>query len=766
MIVGASILAALPVVIASFLISSLASQHSELALQESAKARLIAARDITQGRIEDYFKIIQKQIVTYSGNRMVIQATKDFKNSFTEYKTEVNSDIKKARKELTSYYRSIFSSEYQKRNTGKSPTVDKWLSSLDDDSIALQHKLISANSNPLGEKDKLADMADGSSYAFAHKQYHPVFNEYQSTFGYYDIFIVDINSGDIIYSVFKELDYSTSLLDGPFSQSGIGEVFRKASQLSSGSAIVDFKPYEPSYQDPASFIASPIFDNGKAIGVLIFQMPIDVINQIMTYNQDWKGSGLGETGESFLIGDDFKTRTMRRLLIEDKSAFIKVLRESNLNKSIVDTIDTKGTNIGLQTVKSTGTTEAIAGKKGFDTFQDYRKTRVISAYAPLKIDGLKWAILTEIDESEAFEPAIKLKEEIIYMAVIITLILAVIGLICGVIFSSRITTPVIRLSHTLQQIQKNLDLTKRADDSTPDEIGDAARAFNEMIIQFHNGMIEVAAATEQIASATEETSIVSGETQRNISEQQLSTEQVATAIHEMTTTVQEVTRSIAQTAEAAHQAFKETNVGDQMVNTTVTSIQAFATQINSVALAIQALEKNSENIGSIVDVIKSIAEQTNLLALNAAIEAARAGEQGRGFAVVADEVRTLAGRTRESTEEITQMVEKLQTGARESVLLMNNSKEQIDSVVEQAKKAGDSLSNISSSVSQINEMSTQIAVASEEQVSVTEEINQSLAKINVMAVQTAEGAGQTAKASDSMAQLAVTMKSLVQRFRI
>jgi len=632
--------------------------------------------------------------------------------------------------------------------------------------VRLQHKLIAANPNPLGEKDNLIDFADSSSYGEHHSKYHPVFRQYQQEFGYYDIFVVDAKSGDIVYSVFKELDYSTSLKDGPFAQTGIGQVYRSALQLSSGSSITDFAPYAPSFEAPAAFIGAPINHNGQVVGVLIFQMPIDAINKVMTYEQNWQGSGLGLSGESYLVAEDNKSRTLSRFLIEDKAEYLRALKNSGASAATLAMIETKNTNIGLQSVKTAGVNRALSGKVGFDIFQDYRGVPVLSAYSPVAITGLNWVILTEIDESEAFAPAYKLTSDITNIALIVTVILTIIGLGAGVLFSNHITSPIINLSHLLKDVQTESDLTKRSSYTSNDEIGEAANSLNQMLEQFHQGIVEVSESTEQIATATEETSIISSQTQENINQQQVSTEQVATAINELTSTVQEVTKNIAQTADAAHKAYDETNSGDQIVKQAISGILSFVEQKNDAAESIQQPVPASRSTASVGDVLKSIADQTNLLALNAAIEAARAGEQGRGFAVVADEVRNLAGKTQESTEEINQMVERLQSSARSSVNLMNQNKSQIQNVIDTAQQAGSSLSNISSAVNEINDMSTQIATAAEEQVSVTEEINQNLVRINTMATQTAEGSEQTSMASQDLAELAVKMKSLVSRFKI
>ena len=763
---GACLLAAIPVIIASLIISYSASENSEEALEEAAKSRLIAARNITKKRIEDYFNTIKNQAITFSQNHMIIDATKDFIKAYDHFPAEDNTPLNIATERLTEYYQTTFSEQYGKRNQNRAPSLNQWQGKLSESALLLQYQFIVNNPNPLGEKDKLTQMEGSSQYSSAHTKYHPELRSFLHQFGFYDIFIINADSGKVVYSVFKEIDYATSLFDGPFSETGLAKAYKQALSLTAGTTIVDFSPYPPSYQDPASFIAAPIIDNGRKIGVLVFQMPVATINNIMTYEQQWEENGLGKSGESYIVGEDSKSRTLSRFLIENSQQYISTLRKSGLEASIINTIQAKQTNIGLQPIKTTGVERALAGESGFAIFPDYRNVEVLSAYSPLKINGLSWAIMTEIDKDEAYAPAYKLTDSILNISIVSTLFLALAGLCAGIIFSNKITTPITKFSKLLQTIEKSSDLTQRIENKSSDEIGDAASSLNKMLDQFLLGMQKVSASTEQIATATEQTSSISGETQQNIEHQKIATEQVATAINQLSATVQEVTRNISLSADAAEHAQLETTAGEGIVKQTVADILAFSEHVGEAANSIQVLEKDSENISSVVDVIKSIADQTNLLALNAAIEAARAGEQGRGFAVVADEVRTLAGRTQESTEEINQMVDHLQSSARESVDLMNNNKNQIHGVVKSAQQAGESLNKISIAVNKINMMSTQIATAAEEQVSVTEEINQNLVKINSMATHTSEGSAQTLLASDSLAKLAVNLKNLVEQFKI
>lgn len=352
----------------------------------------------------------------------------------------------------------------------------------------------------------------------------------------------------------------------------------------------------------------------------------------------------------------------------------------------------------------------------------------------------------------------------------ITLLIAVVALIIGLfvafVIGRTIAKPINLAVEAMNDIAAGGgDLTKRLDEKGKDEVAQMAQAFNRFAEKVRHMVMQVSGSTAQLATAAEEMSVITNETNQGVQKQQAETEMVATAMNEMTATVQEVARHATEASRAAQSADTEARNGKDVVQHTVSSINTLANEVEMATQVINKLEADSINIGAVLDVIRGIAEQTNLLALNAAIEAARAGEQGRGFAVVADEVRTLASRTQKSTQEIQSMIESLQLGSRNAVKAMEVSQSQSKKSVEQVLNARGTLDAITEAVTTISTMNIQIASAAKEQSNVAEEINKNVVNISRVVEQTADGAQQTQTASYELANLANELQNLVGQFK-
>ncbi|MBL1260867.1 MAG: methyl-accepting chemotaxis protein [Thiotrichaceae bacterium] len=328
-----------------------------------------------------------------------------------------------------------------------------------------------------------------------------------------------------------------------------------------------------------------------------------------------------------------------------------------------------------------------------------------------------------------------------------------------------IVKPIRRIIATAKDIAEGEgDLTKRLDASSKDELGELAHWLNQFITHIQEMIKGLDTATTRVATAAEQMQSITATTNQNIKNQQLQTDQVATAINEMSATVQEVAQNTSAAETAASQAQAESNNGQQIVEESMSVIEALSHEVEQAAQVIQVLADDSQSVGAVLNVIKDIAEQTNLLALNAAIEAARAGEQGRGFAVVADEVRTLATRTQESTQEIQSIIEKLQIGAQNSVTAMEAGRAQARTSVEQAAKIKAALHAIGGAITTINDMNVQIATAAEEQSAVTEEINRNVVAISQIADETTTNAQGISDSGDELAAMAHQLQGVVKRF--
>jgi anti-anti-sigma regulatory factor/HAMP domain-containing protein len=406
---------------------------------------------------------------------MVISALKEF-NSATRSGSRLSPEAnQECATDVRAYYQSEFLPRLDAVTAADVPQAD--LVPTEVTSLGLQCNYIARNDFPVGSKHLMDAASATSSYDSVHRRYHPVLRSYQSRFGYYDIFLIDAESGRIVYSVFKEVDFATSLFHGPFRDSNLAEAVKEAMESGNSefTALVDYEPYLPSYNGYASFVASPIFDGDELIGVLAMQMPIDQIDRMMTNDRRWSEIGLGRSGESYLIGHDFTLRNQSRFFLEDSDAFLDQMRASGAPETAIRSIARLESTIGRLTVKTSGSERAVAGVSGKDIIEDYRGVRVLSAFKELQISGLDWAIMSEIDEEEALAPIVRLRNTMTLAVLLIVLISAFLS----VLFARGLTTPIGELASAAESVASG-DLDVSIDVRREDEIGRLAKSFQTM----------------------------------------------------------------------------------------------------------------------------------------------------------------------------------------------------------------------------------------------------------------------------------------------
>jgi methyl-accepting chemotaxis protein len=466
--------------------SILAARFAAKELEKIEYSKLESVREIKASAIERYFQTINKQLVNLAEMRETVSAMRAFSRTFDNMGKvdgyDSPEEFQRIKSELKSYYTNEYLPEYKNRNNGESIDVSPLIDSLPSQAVVAQYQYIQNNSNALGEKHLLDGGNGKASYHRMHERYHDSFRDFLEKFGYYDIFLVEPENGNIVYSVFKELDYATSLMSGPYADTNFAEAFKDAKQLAKGEFVLkDFAQYRPSYDAPASFIATPIFDSSKLIGVLVFQMPLEVINEIMTQRD-----GMGETGESYLVGEDLLMRS---------DSFLDPVNHS-VSASFKDPV--------LGKVETDATRRAFTGEKNTDIIIDYNGNPVLSAFSLVDIgSGIKWAILAEIDEAEAFEGVSALAYSL--------LIIAVIGVVLIVLFalyiSKLLSSPILDLAKGIQSVKDSGNFSLRIDNSYQDEVGQTSRAFNQFAQSLSEAITDTNKALKEVGEGKFDTKI-------------------------------------------------------------------------------------------------------------------------------------------------------------------------------------------------------------------------------------------------------------------
>ena len=750
----------------SFVSTNLAVTRSTDSLTNSAKQQLLSLNVQTAEAISEYFSFIESQVRTQSASALTIDAAKGFISAFEQYVAQRGKLTSSEIKVLKNYYDQDFTQQYQSLNSQNVTSASKLLEQLDDSALALQYDFIANSAFKLGMKDGLVDLKSNSLYAKTHKYFHPEFKAFLKEFGFYDIFIADAASGNIVYSVFKELDFATSLKSGPYAQTEIGRVFNSAvNSMPSKVSFSNFEPYLPSYHALAGFVAAPIYDQDKIIAVLIFQMPMDKINAIVTHNQNWKNTGFGESGETYLVNKNQLLLTESRFFLEDKTGYLQAIAPQFPKQ--VQEIQLKNTSVGIQPVTSLAVQEGLAGRSGFTTNTDYRGVDVFSAFSPIKIGEQTAVLLAEIDVDEALKPARDLAAFILSSVLIVGGILLFVAVVLTMWLAAKIVSPLNFLGKTCDSLATgDGDLTITILPANIPEIDRIVFGFNQFIKQIRGIVLQLKLDADSLASASEQLSNITHSSLLKTSQQREKSELVATAMRQLSTAVDEVSKSTVDTSMQNLKAQQSLNENMERADLAAENIKLLVNLISNSSQVIGGLKNEVNQITSFLNVITSIADQTNLLALNAAIEAARAGDAGRGFSVVADEVRALANRSQQSTIEISKLVEVMNASATKSVDSMERATAAADGGIHLVDLVTVALDELSASLKQAIELSEVVASATDKQNQTTQSVLHNVTTISELASEVELGSKQTSEAAINLAKTAAHTHTILGRFKV
>jgi len=843
MLIGSAVLSVLPVLITAYLVNNIAASIAQQGLQSQAQSHITSIRDSKKQQIEDYFKLVTNQLQYLVKDPNTVKMLREFSGAFQTFTTEAAKSapvaqegppdpdaqqdtaaglpIDEFRESLDNYYASDFAQEYELLNPDQAPNLSTKVENYSDTTVALQHFYIVKNPNPLGTKEEFLASKDSSTYSELHRRYHPVLLEFMNRFTFQDILLVNRN-GDIVYSATKDIDFATSLKEGgAFADTGLGQVFTKLVDAKPGqTALVDFTPYLPSYQTQGAFIGVPIFEGTEQTGMAILQLPIDKINDIMTYDRSWRLDESGKTGETVIVGEDKTMRNDSRAFVENKEDYLVSIEGTGAANELISNMDQKDTTVGLQVVDNIGTQSALGGVTGFDLLEDYKGDSVLSAYAPVNVPGLNWAIFSNLSEEESLAQLKTLQAGIQSGSILIGLFVLLGGGLLGFLFSFLFARPINHLEKTVTKVAEG-DFTARAIINTNDELETLSKAFNGLLDDrlsqlakaekenemLNNSIIELLKASFQLSQrdltvqvpvtedvtgpladainqmATETSKVLLnvrkisdevGEASNRVKIQAHSVVKVAEAEREVVATTMtelaaasEAMNKIAEVAqscnEIAAEATRSTQVALETVTSTINGMSEIRETIHETEKRIKRLGERSQEISGIVDIINNIAERTHVLALNASMQAAAAGEAGRGFSVVADEVQRLAESSRNATSQISALVKNIQVETNDTIATMDKTIEQVVDGSRLAERAGEQMKDTQDTTANLVKVVEQIAMASQQQARISNDLREHALSIQSSSEETGRQLEEQVEETDRLVEYA---RQLIESVRV